>query len=370
MNPGDFSSELAKVVSAIKAWAQGPGGLVLGVVAVLAGIGVIYYGYTLAFSPSTSGAGDETRADLFFEISTGSLSGTYYPLGNVIASVIANPEGSVRCSDETRCGPPGLSPVVQAAEGSVSNIEAVHGGYTASAFAQANVVNQAYHGLAPFEEPYSDLRVISGLYGEAVHLVTMRGSDIHSLEDLRGHRVSIDLRGSGTFGIASLILDAAGLNSTNTEILEERADHAADMLLAGEIDAFFFVAGAPVRVIADLTNLNMVRLVPLSGPAVNRLIGGEPYLTGYVIPGGTYLDQPSVETIGVTALWIVSDEADQDLVYRITRALWNPKNRSQLAQGPAQARVTNPRVAIEGVPIPFHPGAEQFYEEEGLLSRD
>ncbi len=350
----------------VHAWTQGPGGVVLGFGAlILGGVAII-----LGLSWANGDVGEqsiEATEGIFFEIATGSVTGTYYPLGNVIASVIANPAGSVRCADETRCGPLGLAPVVQAAEGSVSNIEDVHDGRTASAFAQANVVNQAFLGQPPFETPYTDLRAVSGLYDEAVHLVTLRDSDIETLADLRGHRVSVDLHGSGTFGIATLVLDAAGLSARNTDLVHERSDRSIEMLLSGEIDAFFYVAGAPVRAVEDLANLNVIKLVPLAGSEIDALVAAEPYLTATVIPSGTYMDVPDTRTVGVTALWIVSEGASFDLVYRITRALWNEENRSLLAAGPEQAQFLRAQDAIEGVPIPFHLGAEQYYREAGLL---
>jgi len=122
--------------------------------------------------------------------------------------------------------------------------------------------------------------------------------------------------------------------------------------------------------VQDLTNLNLVYLVPVEGPEVNALIAREPYLTAATIPEGAYLDVPATNTIGVTALWICREDAPFDLIYRVTRALWNPANRPLLAAGPEQARFLSPRDAITGVPIPFHPGAEEYYLETGLLTED
>jgi TRAP transporter TAXI family solute receptor len=198
----------------------------------------------------------------------------------------------------------------------------------------------------------------------------MKGSGIETLTDLAGHRVSMDRRGSGTFGVASRVLGAVGLSAGNTNLVYERPERSAEMLLSGEIDAFFFVAGTPVRAVQDLTNLNLVNLIPIEGPDINALIAREPFITAATIPQGTYLDVPEIHTIGVTALWIVRDDAPFDLVYRITRALWNPANRTLLEAGPEQARIHSPRDAIAGVPIPFHPGAELYYQEAGLLTDD
>jgi TRAP transporter TAXI family solute receptor len=367
--PGDPKPAHRAAWGAFRAWAQGSGAAILGVVAV----GVVGAATVFAFLWANERPTDTPTGvveGVFFEIATGSVTGTYYPLGNVVASVIAHPAGSVRCGDPARCGPPGLTPAVQAAEGSVSNIEAVHAGISASAFAQADVLSQAYNGEGPFETAYADLRAISGLYGESLHLVVMRGAGIETIEDLRGRRVSVERRGSGTHGIATRVLGAAGLSARNAEIVHEPTDRAAEMLLAGELDAFFYVAGPPVRVVQDLTNLNLVDLVPLEGPAINALVAREPFITAAIIPEGAYLDVPQTRTIGMTAIWIVREDAPFELVYAITRAFWNPANRAMLEAGPEQARILSPRAAIQGVPIPFHPGAEQFYLEQGLLTGD
>ncbi len=325
----------------------------------------------LAVIMSSTGGEVRPAEGRFFEIGTGAVTGTYYPLGNTIASIIANPTGSVRCEDQTRCGPPGLTPVVQASEGSVANVNAVHLHRLQSAFAQANVLNDAWEGAAPFPAAYQDLRAISGLYQEMVHLVVARGSEIESIADLRGKRVSIDREGSGTNGIARLILSSAGLAERRLTLVTAPADQAAEMLLSGELDAFFFVAGPPVRAVGSLADLHLIDLVPLNGPDIDALVAAQPFLTGAEIPANTYLDVAhSTPTIGVTAVWFVQENADYELIYRITRALWNGENKRMLNAGPAQAQLMSASTAVTGVPIPFHPGAIAFYREIGLLTVD
>lgn len=317
-----------------------------------------------------TGGGDNRPVEgRFFEIGTGSVTGTYYPLGNTISSIIANPAGSVRCADATRCGPAGLTPVVQATEGSVANVNAVHRLRMQSAFAQANVLNDAWNGNAPFPAAFEDLRAVSGLYQEMVHLVVARGSEIESVADLRGMRVSIDRDGSGTNGIARMILEAANLSERRLTLVTAPADQAAEMLLSGDLDAFFFVAGPPVRAVAGLADLHLVDLVPLSGEDIDALVAAQPFLTTAAIPAETYLGVEEVTpTIGVTAIWIVHESAEFDLIYDITRALWNGANKQMLNTGPEQAQLMSAQTAVAGVPIPFHPGAAAFYREAGFLN--
>lgn len=368
----DILSSLAKVgraiYGALERIAQGRTGGVAGLfLSTMGGLGILL-GLVWLFSPPEGATPDEVEGQ-FFEIGTGAVTGTYYPLGQTVQAMIANPGGSVRCADETRCGPPGLIPIVQATEGSVANVTAVHGRRLQSAFAQANTLHQAWTGDAPFNTPMTDLRAISGLYQETVHLVVARGGGIASLDDLRGRRVSIDRAGSGTYGIARDVLAAAGLGERDLTILTTPADQSAGLLIAGDIDAFFFVAGAPTRAVAGLSDLHLIDLVPIEGDAIEALIERQPYLTRAVIPGSSYLEvEGDIPTIGVTSVWVVHQTADFELIYRITRALWSDENRALLQRGPVQARGMTPETAIEGVPIPFHPGAEHYYREAGLLA--
>ncbi len=336
---------------------------------VFLGGGAIIAGVFFALSRDIAETGPAEGQ--LFEIGTGAVTGTYYPLGNTLASIISNPTGSVRCADQTQCGPPGLTPIVQATDGSVANVNAVHRGRLDSAFAQSNVLNQAWTGAVPFAYPLEDLRAISGLYQEMVHLVVARGSDIETVADLRGARVSIDREGSGTHGIAQMILEAAGLSGRDVEIITTPADQSAEMLLSGELDAFFFVAGPPVRAVGGLADLHLIDLVPIDGAAISALIESQPFLVASEIPMGSYTEIiAATPTIGVTAVWIVHESADFDLVYQITRALWNGANKRLLNAGPAQAQSMMASAAFDGVPIPFHSGAEAYYREAGLLTED
>jgi hypothetical protein len=338
----------------------------VGYAALLAGAIVFAVGVFL-LNGGSKPEGSAVAEGQFFEIWTGPLAGTYYPLGNTIAAVISNPAGSVRCEDETRCGPPGLIAVVQSSAGSVENVLAVNDGRADSAFAQANVVNRYYRPDDPATPAFADLRAITGLYPEVVHLVVLGSSEIHTLADLRGKTISIDRPDSGTNGLARQILSAEGIAPSSVTLAEHSADRASELLRSGDIDAFFFVSGLPVPAVAELANWTDIRLVPIAGPEIGALEAAEPYLTPATIPAGTYGNNPETATLGVPALWLTHKDADPDVIYEITRALWNPKNGAMLAGGSPQARNMNVDAALSGVPIPFHPGASEFYREIGLF---
>ena len=305
----------------------------------------------------------------FFLIGTGSTGGTYFPVGEALAAVISHPPGSDPCVEGSRCGVRNLLAVVKSTAGSVANARNVADGRLDSALVQANVLARAFEGEGEFknEQARSNLRVIANLYPEAVHLVVARGLGIEKVADLKGRRVSIGPKGSGTRADARQILKAYGLTPRTVDLVEEGASRSAQMILSGELDAFFLVTGAPARSIADLTARDAVDLLSIEGAPADNLRLDYPFLTSREITAGTYRDIPAVRTLSVGALWVVSAQADDQLIYDITRALFDPANSKILRSAHAKGHFISLETAVTGVPILLHPGAERFYIEAGIL---
>lgn len=309
------------------------------------------------------------REPTFFKIATGTTAGTYFPIGEALAAMISHPSGSGRCINAAQCGPEGMLAVAQTSDGSIRNVTAVDDGRVASALAQADLVDAAYRGRAPFTpgKALTHLRVIASLYPEAVHLVVAKGSAIRDAADLQGKAVSVGLTGSGTQPTAMTVLKAVGLNRRTVEILELGVFDAADMLRADGLDAFFFVGGAPLALINDLSSRGEVGLVPLSGPAFDALRTRQPLFGQITIPAQIYSRPEDVQTLSVNALWIVSADISEERIYQITRALWHESNREVLLNSHEQAGYITLESALTGLPIPLHPGAERYYREAGLF---
>lgn len=306
----------------------------------------------------------------FFQIKTGSISGTYYPVGEMLASIISHPIGSITCRKDRPCGPEGLIVTAEASDGSVDNVMEVDAGIVQSALAQADIVSWAYTARNVFrgQAPYSDLRAIANLYNEDVHLVALKGSDIHSVADLRDRRVSIDRAQSGTNYDARMILDAFGLKAHEVHLVEVDANTSADMLLAGELEAFFFVGGTPLRAVSDLAKREKINLIPIDGPEIDTLLTRHHFFRTDVIPAGTYKGIGDTPTLSVGALWIVNARVDEQTVYQITRALWSEKNQHLLIAGHAKGTQVTMGSALTGLPVPLHEGAARFYRKRGLLT--
>ncbi len=303
-----------------------------------------------------------------FRIGTGGIAGTYYPIGGMVAQAISNPPGSRACEEGGSCGVPGLVAIAQSSNGSVANIHSISKGELESGFAQSDVVYWAYTGKGVFKgkPPVKDIRAIANLYPETLHLVARKGSGIKTVRDLRGKRVSLDEAGSGTLVDARIILDAYGLKETDLKAEYIKPEHAIGKIERGELDAFFIVTGYPTPSVSKLASGVGAKLVAIGGKETTGLLKRWSFFAPDTIPANTYAGIPSTPTISVGAQWIVGEKVDEELVYQITKALWNASTRQILDNGHSKGKTIDIERALEGVAIPLHPGAERFYQEMGV----
>lgn len=304
---------------------------------------------------------------LLFRIGSGGLGGVYFPIANALASAIS---GFSDCPERAACGVPGLLAVAQVSNGSVSNVRDLRDGSLEAGLVQADVAYGAYHGSDAFqgEAPYAGLRAVAHLYSEYVHVVARTDSPIRSLADLRGRRVSLDEPGSGTLASARLILKAFGLREADLQAVYLKTEPAAKALREGRLDAFFLVAGHPVIAITELAVARPIRLIPIDGPPVMVLRTQRPYFLTGTIPADVYRGVAKTRTLEVGAQLLVDARLDEELVYRVTRALWSERTQAALSAAHARGAEIRPQRALDGLAIPLHPGAARYYRETGQLS--
>jgi uncharacterized protein len=296
------------------------------------------------------------HAQQFFRIGTGGTAGTYYPVGGMIANAVSQPGKIIATA--------------QASNGSLANVNAIAGGSMEAGLTQSDVATWAFTGTGAFEgkPKVSDLRMIANLYPESIHLVVKKGSGIKSVADLKGKRVALDEPGSGTLINARMVLAAWGVKETDIRPDYIKPNQAGDKLKDGSLDAFFFVGGAPAGAIAELASSGVgIELVPLTGGPADALRKQNPYFAVDNIAAGTYKDVATVQTLAVGAQLVTSVKLDTETVYQITKAMYSDATQKTLAAGHAKGKFITKENAVQGVGIPFHPGAEKFYKEAGLL---
>ena len=319
-------------------------------------------------NPFAFGQAEELR---FFRIGTGGIAGTYYPIGGMIAHAISNPPGSIACDAGGSCGPPGLIVIAQSANGSVANVDGILKGRLESGFVQSDIAYWAYTGTGTFagDPPRKELRAIANLYPESIHIVAHKDAGIRQVKDLIGKRVSIDEVGSGTLIDAELVLNEYGISKDDLDIEYMKPANAMKRVRNRQLDAFFVVAGYPARSISELANDTDIILIPIDGPEADRLVSKYRFFTRDQIPADVYQGIGEVETVSVGAQWLVASSVDDEMVYQITRSLWNQNSRRLLDSGHAKGKYISLQTALDGVAVPLHPGSRRYYAEVGMTNK-
>lgn len=290
----------------------------------------------------------------FFRIGTGGTAGTYYPVGGLIANAISGAA---------------LDASAVATNGSVANVNGIVGGSMESGFSQADVATWAYTGTGIWQgrPKVEELRAIANLYPETVHVVVNKGSNIRSIADLKGKRVSIDEPGSGSIINAKAVLLAYGIKDGDYRAENLKPGPSAEKLKDGGLDAFFITGGYPTAAVTELAATTGIDLLPIEATQAQKIMADFKFFAADEIPDGVYKDAKGVRSLSVGAQWITSTKIGADLVYEVTRGLWSDRTRAALDAGHAKGKAIRKETALVGLGLPLHPGAERFYREVGLL---
>ena len=308
----------------------------------------------------------------FFRIGTGSAGGTYFPIGGIIANGISSPPGSRPCGEGGTCGVPGLVAIAQSTNASAHNVTAINAGQMEAGLTGAATLYFAYHGEAKFKgKQKPKLRIIAVLFPEDLHLVMPKGKKLDSLKALEGKRVGIAQAGSGTQIAVELMLAEQGITRDNIDEAELNNTQSAERIADGQLDAYFYAAGTPVAAMIQLDNTKGMDLYSFTDEEVKTSNKAVPYYTPSKITAGTYPGVTyDVNTLAVNGILVTSSDQPEELIYEITKALWNDQTRKLLDNGHAKGKVITLDTALQGLDglnVPLHPGAEKFYREKGMI---
>lgn len=287
-------------------------------------------------------------------ILTGGTSGVYYPLGLSLSELYSQRiEGSTTS--------------VRATKASVENLNLLQIARGQLAFALGDSVADAWKGDedAGFRAPRDRLRAIAGIYPNYIQIVASQASGIHSLEDLRGKRISVGAPRSGTELNARAIFRAAGLSYKDMGQVEFKPyAESVELIEKGQLDATLQSAGLGMAAIRELAERVPITFVAIPEQVV-ALIGSSAYQSG-IIPAGTYRGQVNdVTTATITNVLVSQTSVSDATAYQMTKLLF--ENLDRLAEAHPAAKDIRLERATNGLPIPLHPGAERFYREVGVL---
>ena len=284
---------------------------------------------------------------------TGGESGTYYAYGGMIANVLTEKVDGVTITAST-------------SGASAANARSLNKSEADLALLQNDVMDYAYNGIESFVEDgkFENIATIGTLYPEVIQIVATESSGITSIADLAGKRVSVGDMGSGTEANARQILSAYGLSYDDLGKVEYLGfGDSSTAIQQMTIDAAFVTAGVPNPAISELNVMVAVRLVPVDGAYADALIAQYPFYAKFKIEDTAYDGLAGADTVAILATLACRKDLDEELVYNLTKTLFESKD--SIAHD--KAKVLAAESAINGVSVPFHPGAAKYYKELGLL---
>ena len=295
----------------------------------------------------------------FVTIGTGGVTGVYYAAGGAICRLM-NKE---RAKHGIRCS-------VESTGGSVYNVNTIKAGELDFGVAQSDVQFNAVKGQAQFKDggPHADLRAVFSVYPEALTVLSRKEANIKKFEDFKDKRFNVGNPGSGTRDTVNILLGALNMKSGDFSLTSElKPDEHGAALCDNKIDGFAYVVGSPAANIQDPTTTCGAKLVPITGPAVDKLIKDYPYFAAATIPGGMYPGNPdAVKTFGVMASFVSSAKVPDNVVYAMVSAVFDNFEEFKKLH-PAFANLDPKDMISSGMSAPLHPGAVKYYKEKGWM---
>lgn len=250
---------------------------------------------------------------------------------------------------------------VRQSGGAAANIDALERGDAELGFTFANL---AFTAFRTHDKSSRQLRAIAVLQVSPAYLMVARDSQINDIADLRGRRTAVNLDGSGGAVTAELVLRAHGLSATDVGLVAVRNEEIATLLQNNSIDAFFGMGGFATDTVRNAIRLG-ARLVPLRGPAIERLRQDYPFFRPALIPQGAYPGvTDTIRTIGIETLLVCRSDLEETLVYDLTRIFYDALPTLATSQDILRFADLDQAAAA---PIPLHAGAARYYRERELM---
>ncbi|MDP2405664.1 MAG: TAXI family TRAP transporter solute-binding subunit [Hydrogenophaga sp.] len=295
----------------------------------------------------------------FMTIGTGGVTGVYYAAGGAICRLV----NKDRAKHGFRCS-------VESTGGSVVNINTIKAGELDFGVSQSDVQYNAYNGAKQFEKDgkHTDLRAVFSIHPEPFTVLSRKEANITKFDDLKGKRFNVGNPGSGTRAAMDEYLASSGGKISDFGLAAElKADEHGAALCDNKIDGFFYGVGHPSANIQDPITTCGARLVPLTGPAVDKLVAANSYYAKVNIPGGLYAGHPNpTPTYGVLASFVTSAKVPDVAVYELVKAVFENFDEFKKLH-PAFIALDPKSMIKDGLSAPLHPGAVKYYKEKGWM---
>ena len=289
-------------------------------------------------------------------IATGGTGGVYYPLGGGMANVLSKYV-------------PGMQATAEVTGGSVANLQLIATGKPYIALSMTDAAQDALRGEDKFKGKKVPVRTLMILYPNRMHVVSIEGTGVNTMADLKGKRVSTGSPGSATEVMAFRVIEAAGLDK-DKDMRRERLGVAESVNAVKDkkIDAFFWVGGLPTAAVTDLAATPGVKVKMIDHaqvvPAMNKKYGN--LYVEDAIPRSTYPGMTSDNKQATVMNILVSNEnLSEQAAYNIVKTIFDKRDELITVHKEAENfKLENQKEAAS--PLPWHPGALKYFKEKGV----
>ena len=285
-----------------------------------------------------------------YTIATGSKSGVYYPIGEVLDSILKS-----QCPDVT-------IKVIETA-GSVENIQLLKEGKADLALVQNDIAYYACNGEAMFEgNKITNVSGIATLFPEIVQFIVRKDSNINSFAELTGKKIAIGGKNSGTRYNVEQIFGLAGMqNQVNCVYIEPK--EAMEEMKAGNIDGFVYTSGLPNPSVIELAKSVEINLVPIDLELTQKIVNKYSFYYPSTIEPKQYPGQDNeINALEINAVLVSGSTVDENDQYLLTKYLFGKPNELGQAH-PRLSKVTKTRLRQQ-MPINLGTGAHRAHSEQ------
>ncbi|MBR9981877.1 MAG: TAXI family TRAP transporter solute-binding subunit [Desulfatitalea sp.] len=288
----------------------------------------------------------------FISVGTGGTGGIYYPYGGGVAEIWSRHV-------------PGIRAVAEVTGASVENIRLAHRGETVVGLVMGDVAEAAHGGASQFRGKKQDVLTMAVMYPNLLQVVTLKSSGITNLEQVRGRSISTGSPGSGTNFMSEAVLKALGLGPDTYRDSRLSFTESANALRDGTIDVGFWSVGPGTSSILDLATTHEIHIIGVTPEQAEKVVAANPTYSAVDLGGGVYRGaEAAVPTIGVWNVMVCQGSLDTDLVYNLTKALFD--HNDYLVKIHPSASYTTPQNTVAYSPIPLHPGTIKYIKEKGI----
>ena len=293
----------------------------------------------------------------------GAETGSVYAMGIQIGEYINNLSPDITCT--VKVGSAG------------SNVLLLAANETVIAHSQSDTIHEALAGEGIFEEPVTGVYGIASVMESVLHIAVPMDAPVNSMKDVVEQKyplkVSVGTQGSGIESLFRKVLSYYGATYDDIAAWGGKVEYlnigdASTLFTDGQLNAVSVLAGMPYATISEIAASRSIKLLSLDDEAIEALTT-QGYLNK-VIAAGTYTGQEAdVKTVGVVITVCASANADEEVVYEITKFLNSPEGIEILGNVNSGFKnyMTGPESGIAGIELELSPGAARYYKEAGIL---